>query len=181
MQTEEEIERNIEVDKDSNNDTSNNLHKNRNLPNKSEVQSTPLRTDFPMGDSPACPKNAIFTPFETSTSILSIHHQNEVSLLSLSRIGTSRLSIPLTRTTSQLSPSSSQTSWCPRSSSTRETPLISYIGELSRGLRSPQTLSTFTSVHSLALQAREQRLRGLNDHFRLRPALQELHNKIFTC
>ena len=37
MQTEEEIERNIEVDKDSNNDTSNNLHKNRNLPNKSEV------------------------------------------------------------------------------------------------------------------------------------------------
>ena len=63
-----------------------------------------------MEDNPVSPENAIFTPFGTSTSIFSIHHYNEVSLLSLSQIETSRVSIPSTRTAAWLSPSSSQTS-----------------------------------------------------------------------
>ena len=107
-----------------------------------------------MKENPASPKNSIFTPSGTSISILLTHHYNEVSLLSLSWIGTSRVSTPSTKMTPWLSPLSLQTSWYPRSSSTKEVPLISYIGKLSRDSRSPPTLSTLTSVHSSALQAR---------------------------
>ena len=52
-----------------------------------------------MEDSPTSPENFIFTPFGTSTSILSTHHYNEVSLLSLLQIGTSTVSTSSTRTT----------------------------------------------------------------------------------
>ncbi|KAL3006366.1 hypothetical protein AAZX31_08G274100 [Glycine max] len=104
--------------------------------------------------SPASLEYAIFTPFETSTSILLMHNYNKVSLQSLSRIGTSRVSTLSTRTTSWLSPSW-QTSWCLRSSSTRAVPLTSYIGKLSRDSRSSLTLPILKLVHSLVLQARE--------------------------
>ena len=93
-------------------------------------------TRFPIEDNSASPKNTIFTPFRTSTSILLMNHYNEVSLLSPSRIGTSRVTL-------WLSPPSLKISWCPRSSSTRAAPLISYIRELSRGLRSPLTLPNY--------------------------------------
>jgi len=63
-----------------------------------------------MEDSPVSFINAIFRPFGTTTSTLSTHHHNKVSLLSLSQIGTSRVSTPLTRMTPWLSPSSLQTS-----------------------------------------------------------------------
>jgi len=82
-----------------------------------------------------------------------MHHHNEVSLLLLSWIETSRVSMPSTWMTPWLSPSSSPTSWCPRSSSTRVAPLTSYIGKHSKGSKSRPPLSTFMSTHSLTVKA----------------------------
>ena len=116
-----------------------------------------------MEDSPASLKNAICMPSGTLTLILLMHHYNKVFLLSPLRIGTSRVSTPSTRMTSWLSPLALKISWCLESLSTKEIPLIFYIGKISIDSKSPSTMSIFMSVHSSAFTDKRVETRGYVD------------------